>query len=182
MSTLRVDNVTDLGDDPVVTAGVVAGGALPAGSILQVVSVEKTDVFTTTATSFVDVTGLSVSITPSSASSKIFVSGVITGAGIAGTNNGQARFVRDSTPIFVGDAAGSRTQGLNRLQPWDAGTAMSIPVSGLDSPATTSTITYKFQVHTGGGSTVYVNRSSADSDNAAHQRTVSTITLMEVAG
>ena len=74
MSTLRVDNVTDLGDDPVVTAGVVAGGALPAGSILQVVSVTKTDSFTTSSSSFVDITGLSATITPSSASSKILVS------------------------------------------------------------------------------------------------------------
>ena len=50
-----------------------AGAVLPAGSIIQVVSTTKTDTFSTTSTSFSDVTGFSVSITPTSTSSKIMV-------------------------------------------------------------------------------------------------------------
>ena len=55
------------------------GGAIDAnninvtGNILQVVSTTKTDTFSTTSTSYVDITGLSVSITPTSTSSKIFI-------------------------------------------------------------------------------------------------------------
>jgi hypothetical protein len=47
--------------------------AIATGKVLQVVQTTKTDTFTTTSTSFTDVTGLSVSITPSSASSKILI-------------------------------------------------------------------------------------------------------------
>jgi hypothetical protein len=53
--------------------GTVPAARLPAGSVLQVVSTVKTDTFTTVSSSYVDVTGLSVSITPTSATSKILV-------------------------------------------------------------------------------------------------------------
>ena len=51
----------------------VADAAMPAGSILQVVHVTKTDHFSTTSTSFTDVTGMAASITPTSASSDIII-------------------------------------------------------------------------------------------------------------
>jgi hypothetical protein len=50
----------------------------PIGKILQVVSTTKTDVFTTSSGSFTDITGLSVSITPSSTSSKVLILGAFT--------------------------------------------------------------------------------------------------------
>jgi hypothetical protein len=55
------------------TSGTLPKARLPAGSVLQVVSTEKVDTFSTTSGSFVDVTGLSVSITPTSATSNVFV-------------------------------------------------------------------------------------------------------------
>jgi len=79
-----------------------------AGNVLQVVQTVKTDTFSTTAlgSSPADVTGMSVSITPSSSSNKILV--MVNGMG--GYNNYQVmvRLVRDSTPISIGDANGSR--------------------------------------------------------------------------
>ena len=48
-----------------------------SGSVIQVASTSKTDPFSTSSTSFVDVTGLSVSITPTSTSSKILVLGYV---------------------------------------------------------------------------------------------------------
>ena len=73
MSLLKVNSLQDLGADAVVTDGVIVSSALPTGSILQVVSTTKTDTFTSTSTSMVDITGLSATITPSSTSSKILV-------------------------------------------------------------------------------------------------------------
>jgi hypothetical protein len=51
----------------------------------------------------------------------------------------------------------------------------------LDSPNTAAAVTYKVQGSTNSG-TFTVNRSSTDPDSAGGRRTVSTITLMEVAG
>ena len=47
--------------------------SLIGGKVLQVVSTAKTDTFSTSSTSFTDITGLSVAITPSATSSKILV-------------------------------------------------------------------------------------------------------------
>ena len=53
--------------------GTIAASALPAGSVLQVVNVVKLTSFSTTSTSYVDITGLTASITPSSTNSKILL-------------------------------------------------------------------------------------------------------------
>jgi hypothetical protein len=157
------------------------------GKILQVVQTAKTDVFTTTSATFVDVTGLSVSITPTSATSKVLVMVYITGG--AEASNGVARnffakLLRDTTDIFVG-SAGSRT-------PAFAGAANSVISVGpdyawgwtpvyLDSPATTSATTYKVQVRTTDTSyRAIVNRSPIATDTSNYAATVSSITAMEV--
>ena len=51
----------------------IAKASLPTGSVLQVVSVSKTDAFSTASATFVDITGMSVSITPISATNKIMI-------------------------------------------------------------------------------------------------------------
>jgi hypothetical protein len=163
----------------------ISTSKLGAGSVLQVVSTTKTDTFSTTASSFTDVTGLSVSITPTSSSSKIFV---ILSMTISGQNaNGGAiyQFVRGSTAICIGDSAGSR-QRASGGAPYisDSNVYNTISGSFLDSPATTSSTTYKIQVvggNAGGG--VYVNRTQNDTDasNFYNSRTASTITVMEIA-
>jgi hypothetical protein len=117
------------------------------GTVLQVVSTTKTDTFSTTTSVFIDVTGLSVSITPTSSSSKILIMLSMT---ISGQNaNGGAiyKFVRGSTDICVGDLAGSRPQASGGT-PYisDANVYNTISGSFLDSPATTSSTTYKIQV------------------------------------
>ena len=94
------------------SSGVPTRAQLPAGSVLQVVQTVKTSTFTTSSTSFTDVTGLSVSITPTSASNKILVLcyAVLSNTNTGGNYYSFARLMRDATPIFVGDAAGSRLQ------------------------------------------------------------------------
>lgn len=162
--------------------GINASGGLSSpqiGSVLQVVSTTKTDTFSTTSTSFVDVTGLSVSITPTSATSKILV---LYDTMIGPQDTGFFRIVRDSTAIKQGDAAGGRIRTtVGSISP-GGNNDKSAPGAGnyLDSPTTTSAITYKIQVQTYSG-TLVVNRSYNDSDATYSGRGASTITVMEIA-
>jgi hypothetical protein len=134
--------------------------------VLQVVSTAKTDTFTTTSTSFVDVTGLSVTITPTSATSKIFISVMLTGQGVTGTAGLQGRLMRDSTAIAIGDAAGDRTRVSVGNLDAGAGSQDITSIMFLDSPATTASTTYKIQILCNQSpQTVFVNRSSTDTDN-----------------
>jgi len=158
--------------------------ALPAGvggKVLQVVSTTKTDTFTASGFSswnYVDVTGLSVSITPSSASNKILIIGYISGGG----DNGIYRLDNGSTITgYLGTQTGSYTLGFA-----SANSSSIYNVNGnavinyLDSPASTSALTYKVQV--AGNGTVSINRPT-DSENSNNRaRTVSTITAYEIAG
>lgn len=159
-------------------------GVGPLGKVLQVVSTTKQDVFTTTSTSYTDVTGLSVSITPSSATSKVLV---IVSLSFAGTsaNANRAQIVRDATAIGGGTASGNRPSAsfFDRNYELDGGSATHAPFSHnyLDSPATTSAVTYKAQVACDSG-TLVVNRTWTDADTTYWPRLASSITLMEVAG
>ena len=158
------------------------------GKILQVVSATKTDTFTLSSSNgtFTDVTGLSVSITPTSTSSKIFITANVN---IDGTNRyGALRFVRDSTAIGIGDADGSRTRVAvsshrNPSATNDHHIMHNSSTSFLDSPNTTSATTYKIQIantYAVGGYDVYINRGSTDADADYGHRGASTITVMEV--
>jgi len=151
------------------------------GLITQVVQTVKTDTFSYTgSTAFSDITGLSVDITPSSTSSKILVMLYLVGGQ---ANVPCTRIVRDSTAIGIGDAASNRVQCTAQISSdnnYLSGTGTPI---FLDSPSTTSQITYKAQISLeGSGHTAYVNRSPSDPDSLAGYRTISTITAMEVAG
>jgi hypothetical protein len=153
-----------------------------AGAVLQVVSTTKTDTFTTTSTSYTDITGLSVSITPTSASNKILVIYSVM-AGANATAGSNMRLVRNSTAIAIGDAAGSRTLVTTSLFATNSNNFAGVHnMNFLDSPATTSSTTYKLQILSDNASTIAINRNVRD-DNAAYDpRGVSTITVMEIAG
>ena len=146
--------------------------------VLQVVSTTKTDTFSTASTTFTDVTGMSVTITPSATTSQILVI-VNTGVGNGGGIIVGLSLVRGSTQIYAGQAAGTR--GIGAAGPRVDSDANIVPTSivFLDSPATTSATTYKLQMKTGSG-TSWVNRSSFDADAAASMRTASSITVMEI--
>jgi hypothetical protein len=180
VSTLKVNNVEDLGADPVAVNGVLVKSAFPAGTILQVVQAVKTNTFTRSATTYDDVTDLSVSITPSSTNSKILVSAYFE-LNVSTDNAAVARLMRNSTAIFVGNADGTRSVATAGGR---SGVAPQVGYSPqfLDSPNTTSAITYKIQVAAPGGGVVVIGRSGADDNNANHARVPSSITLMEVAG
>ena len=157
---------------------------ISAGKILQVKQTTKLDTFSTSSQSYTDVTGLSVSITPTSTSSKIFIIlDIKVGAGhedaaFAG------RLVRGSTAIYIGDAASNRTQGSfgTSRQSGNAGydIIQDRQAVFLDSPSTTSATTYKVQVQGNNGRDTLVNRTYDDSDDDDTPRVASSITVMEV--
>ena len=119
------------------------------GNILQVVQAVKTDVFTSNSTTYTDITGLNLAITPSSTSSKILVN-----VSFNHQSNAQDRWrafqiTRGSTAIYIGNADGSRTRasvhsGLASGS-GDAVTQQNSFIQFLDSPSTTSAVTYYLQ-------------------------------------
>ena len=161
---------------------------LGAGAVLQVVQTTKTDTFSTTSTSYTDVTGLSVSITPSSTSNKVLFIADLSVGGANGTDDNHVfiQMVRGSTAINIGDARGSnRKRGTFVVNNGLAGQMFHCSMSFLDSPSTTSATTYKIQMlSTAGGITGCVNRSGRDADDSAGHdgNAASTITVMEIAG
>ena len=161
------------------TLSALFGYTPPAGTILQTLQTTKTDTFTTSSTSFTDITGLSVSITPSSSSNKILIIFDIKGLG-----NGYCGFklLRDSTGIYIGGTASNRTP-ISSGGLYNSNTITTLTTGGcfLDSPSSTSAITYKIQGATESG-TLCVNRSSEDGDYAFRCRPASSITVMEVKG
>jgi hypothetical protein len=173
--------------DGAITSAKIANGTITTadlasgvgGKVLQVVQSVKTDTFSSSSSSFVDITGLSISITPSSASNKILVMANIVGAGIPATNIGHFRIVRGATAIYVGDSAGTRTQSFIGTMASDVNGSISSTAIFLDSPSSTSALTYKIQGLTT-YSSFYVNRSSNDSDDGTRPRTASSITVMEI--
>ena len=163
-----------------------ASETITAGKVLQVLSTTKTDTFSTTSGSKVDVTGLSLAITPSSSSNKILITGRL--------NIGLVRtapylypifILRGSTEIGIHDAASNRTRAHTGGQ-WPCASSdptVDYSIEFLDSPSTTSETTYKVQIFSESGGTAYVNRGNeADGDSAITGRFASTFTLMEIAG
>ena len=153
--------------------------AIYTGAVLQVVSTTKTDTFSTASGSHVDITGMSVSITPTSSSNKILI--VVT-IGCIGTDGNAAvalRLLRGSTVIAQPDVgtADPRDGFFQFYNNNQTGIGVGASVNFLDSPATTSSTTYKVSAYTNGG-TCYVNRLPGDSN----WHSTSTITVMEIAG
>jgi hypothetical protein len=162
-------------------SGVSAGGLTSAsnGRILQVVQTIKVNTFTTTSTSYTDITGMSVSITPTSASSKVLVV-VTANTGTDNTYRCVFQLVRNSTPVGGGTAVGSRSSSIG------AGSApgymaQAVSYTFLDSPATTSATTYKLQGLMQSGGAMYFNYTLDDNNDPSGGRFASTITVMEIA-
>ena len=154
------------------------------GNILQVVQTVKTDTTSySTAASFADISGISVTITPSSTSNKILVFPDLA----LGSSDMEGfhliwRLLRGSTPIGVSTSATTAnltgTGGLNIHS--TAGNAYNFGTSKmfLDSPSTTSATTYKCQWSANdSNATLFLNRRGGNTQAGG----ISTITAMEVA-
>jgi hypothetical protein len=156
------------------------------GGVLQVLSTTLTSVFSVSIASGASstITGLSVSITPKSTSSKVLVIANINGAAAAYTNPIAVFLTADGTPLAIGDADGSRSRIGGENAAGDANESSTVPLSFLHSPNTTSAVTYAVSVLNRAGTTQtqFINRTRLDTDAADRTRSASTITVMEIAG
>jgi len=181
-------------DGTIVNADINASAAIAgtklsgAGKVLQVVSTTKTDTFSASLNNaFTDITGLSVSITPSSASNKILITSMVN-FGCSNAYPPTLRLFRDSTHICLGTGSiGNRqfttTSAGGGQDGGDNNRAMTNTISFLDSPNTTSAITYKIQCGVlENAATFRCNAVGTDNDATYASRTASTITVMEIAG
>ena len=175
-------------DLPAVSGTILTTTSPKAGNVIQVVSTTKTDTtsFSSANTNtYVDITGMSVTITPTSATSKIFVMYIV-GVSNDATATIHVRLYRGATSIGQGNASGNRLGDSLIWRPnanqynFDIGPLSS---SFLDSPNTTSATTYKLAATLGSSysGTFYLNRSYVDTDADYSGRTASTITVMEIA-
>ena len=150
-------------------SGAITTSALPAGSVIQVVQATDNTLFTQTATTYSD-SSVTASITPTSSSSKILVTGAIQ---IMGYNNAAA----NAEGYFrIKNSTTSTNSPDSFMQIYDYGNSGSISdtaqaVHWLDSPASTASQTYVIQLKRGGGTAIRANNGGT-----------SVLTLMEIAG
>jgi len=151
------------------------------GTVLQVQNSIKTDTLASAGANAWNDIGLSVNITPISTSSKIFVNVSVSG-GLNNSNTWLA-VLRDSTYLGLGDSAGSRLQCTfgNLFTFGDANIMKTHSFQLLDSPSSTSQLTYKVQVRSL-ANTWYINRTVNDTNTGDIGRASSSITVMEIAG
>ena len=150
------------------------------GKLLQVVQVTKTDTQSIQSQTFTDVSGMSVTITPTSASNKILVMFSIS---VATSSYGMINLVRGSTDIFKGNSSTSRVDCTVAAITQNSYECETYSHTFLDSPNTTSATTYKLTTATPHDSSyiIYVNRPINDTNYNYVANPVSSITVMEVA-
>ena len=156
-----------------------------AGKLLQTIMVSKTDTTShNNGATRADISGITVNITPSATSSKILITSSLNFCGYEGGYSFALYLMRDSTDLAIGDAASSRARatigGLTDsangydMRPWH--------YTYLDSPNTTSQVTYKWQWNQPYHSqTIYLNRTHGDTDASYAARGASNIIVQEVA-
>ena len=139
-----------------------AGGfTTPAGHVIQVVSARSTAQTGTSSSSYVDA-GISASITPSSTSSSILV--IVTGSVQTGGGGGESQFQ-------ITDGSNTALTNTYKLRDVDGQMWGVLAINYMDSPSSTSALTYKLRMKTTAG-TVYFG-TGGDKE---------TMTLMEIAG
>jgi len=168
------------------TGRIVTPSVMPANSVLQVVSTVKSDTYTASGSTYTTVTGLTATITPTSANSKILVLlNLVIGQGYYVVNG---RLMRGSTAIGIGDASSTRPRTTFAVNTYVANQTYEeyhykpVGVTFLDSPATTAPITYSVQLASYSSYAYAVNRNVNFQDGGTYDpTTISTITLMEIA-
>jgi len=145
------------------------------GKLLQVVSATKTDTATNGSGTYSSITGLSVDITPASSSNKVLV---FWNVNVNGNNDGSCiGIIRDSTLIAEADSYSSTIPCTANTYTTNAGQIRNLAGQHLDSPSSTSALTYAVQWKSEGSQTDYLNRAESEGTSS---RCVSSITVMEI--
>ena len=183
-----ISGVSATGISTAQTVTSVPRSALPAGSVLQVVSTTKTDRFSQSVAAPAwssDITGYTATITPISASSKILLTYILYRDSSANSVAGP-RILQDGTVItsITGNADGNRIRTTGGFSFSSEGRTNDFATgSYLLDAGSTSARTYSFQIFNTGSnpSTLYVNRSGQYSDDSYDTLPCSSIILMEIA-
>jgi len=195
---ILLGNVLDLGvpsDDSVTTAKIVddavtaakIADAVKFGKILQVIKKEVSSTITesVSANSLGSaITGLATAITPAATTSKILIMADFNVGRNSNDGNSQVgiQLLRGTTLIGNGDAASSRTRVACITDVLDDDVLEHMSLNHIDSPSSTSEVTYNFKFLNADGDTsnLYINRSHGDADGSYSGRTSCNITLMEI--
>jgi hypothetical protein len=161
--TITLNGTTGITTPALDSVAPFSSADMPAGSVIQVVSATYSTSTSSSSASYSD-TGLTASITPTSSSSKILVIVSQSGLNTGSANNGiNVKLVRGGTDLIVFAVAYNYSAG---------GAICGASASYLDSPATTSSTTYKTQQARFAGAGTVSTQANGDA---------STITLMEIA-
>ncbi len=187
MSILKTNVIQTVAGKPILNS---------TGSVLQVVHTTLTTSFTGTSVQtgtgyYIDVTGLSASITPSSTSNRILIlTNMYIGKTTAASSYQQHfRIKRNGTPIILGAGEGGRPTSTGRINHYSTDTTSGqyqmFQFNGVhyDTPGSLSALTYQIELGGYSGSPViFVNRSATwqAQANDYDSTPVSTLTLMEV--
>lgn len=188
MGTVFVDNLepqsgTSLtlgasGDTVSLTSGAKTSGFGKVGQIVQTVT--GTEFSTSATTSFSAVTDLSASITPTTTSSKIFITCTVC-AGNAGTGSGLFQLRRDASLIYPNRGVTNYYDGFMLYDSTDDNVTRTNTVQFLDSPSSTSSLSYQLYGKSSGAGTTHVNRSGNNNASQGYSMKMqSVITLMEI--
>lgn len=139
----------------------------------------KTDTFSTNSTSWTDITGLSVALTPTKNSSKLKIQANLS-VGLAAAHQVGFRVTRNGTAIGVGDAASSRIQVNKAVSMPGAGDMVTVVLEMSDFPQSNAVLTYQVQCINLVAGTVLINRTSTDTNSSAFPRAVSSISTEEI--
>lgn len=178
---------TELADDAVTTAKIadsaITDALLPAGSVLQIKHAEYTATTSSSSDAYVDIPSLSVTLTPSSASSKFFIAVHVTIGG-SGSLSTILRVVRNGSGFFQGDSVGNRQTSQTTVYTNSQSHANNGAILLTDEPNSTDAQTYKVQYHSQNANTSAVNRNTEFGNDANEYNAVftSTISVMEIAG
>jgi hypothetical protein len=179
--------IVDVSASKLTGSRTIPKGTMPAGAVLQVVSTIKQDTFSMSGASFVEITGLTASITPTTTSNKVLVQVSLGRVGINIALGGTIAFqlLRGTTVIGAGTPSGSQlaTSFVASSSTNGNYSCGGFIIQFLDSPATTSSTTYSVKVLGESSATVYINRSYTGGTGATtyEAASASTITVTEVA-
>ena len=171
--------VSDAGTLKRIDYSLIKGG----GKINQVVSTHFTTKSQMSSNSFAAISGMSVAITPSASSSKIYIT-LALNAGLNASSYAFFKLYRDSTLIGSGSDDGNRIGCNFSFSTNDGGDASDGVITNhyqyLDSPSSTSELTYTVQAATYNNTTITYNKTPNNANNAATANTSSVITAIEV--
>jgi len=136
----------------------MTSASVPSGSVLQIVHASSSTNQTTTSTSFVQYSSLTATITPTSTSSKILISSTVeANIRLNGGSNMQT-----SVQIYRGGSAVSRLVQMRGYDYGNSGLYLvgHVPIEHLDTPSTTSAITYSIYYKNDAGTDTNIRNGS----------------------